>query len=241
MADFPISIPAFADLDGAQTLATNNHAARHNKVHQEVEALATKVGVDSSADTNSLDYKVAQATKNTDTSLAGNSYFLDEDTMTSNSATKVASQQSIKAYVDAAIAANNLALYPVGKIVGSSSVLSANPSTYIPGLSGTTWAPYGEGRVMVGKAGTGTFSTGGATGGAETHTLTSSEVPATEVLDAAGQKMRRTSGTYGFTSGSVGQEYYSSASGDSSYVNGGGGSHNNLQPYIVTYLWERVS
>ena len=37
----------------------------------------------------------------TDASLSGYSWFLDEDAMTSNSATKVPSQQSVKAYVDA--------------------------------------------------------------------------------------------------------------------------------------------
>lgn len=40
------------------------------------------------------------------TSLAGAAWFLDEDTMSSNSATKVASQQSIKAYVDTEITAH---------------------------------------------------------------------------------------------------------------------------------------
>ncbi|TXG77300.1 SGNH/GDSL hydrolase family protein [Patescibacteria group bacterium] len=44
---------------------------------------------------------VAGATMNSDSSLAGNGYFLDEDNMASDSATKVPSQQSVKAYVDA--------------------------------------------------------------------------------------------------------------------------------------------
>lgn len=39
-------------------------------------------------------------TKNADTDLSSNSYFLDEDNMASDDATKVASQQSIKAYAD---------------------------------------------------------------------------------------------------------------------------------------------
>lgn len=43
----------------------------------------------------------AAFTQNADTDLSSNSYFLDEDTMSSDDATKVASQQSIKAYVDA--------------------------------------------------------------------------------------------------------------------------------------------
>lgn len=42
----------------------------------------------------------AAITYNADTSLTGNGYFLDEDTLSSDDATKVASQQSIKAYVD---------------------------------------------------------------------------------------------------------------------------------------------
>jgi len=42
----------------------------------------------------------AWATMNTDTTMTGNGYFLDEDTLVSDDATKVASQQSIKAYVD---------------------------------------------------------------------------------------------------------------------------------------------
>jgi hypothetical protein len=39
-------------------------------------------------------------TMNADTSLAGNGWFIDEDSMASNLATKVPSQQSVKAYVD---------------------------------------------------------------------------------------------------------------------------------------------
>jgi len=42
----------------------------------------------------------AWATMNADTTLVGNAYFLDDDTMAWDDATKVASQQSIKAYVD---------------------------------------------------------------------------------------------------------------------------------------------
>lgn len=42
----------------------------------------------------------AWATMNTDTDLSANDWFLDEDNMISDDATKVASQQSVKAYVD---------------------------------------------------------------------------------------------------------------------------------------------
>jgi len=46
----------------------------------------------------------AQAVKVADTSTAGYGFVVDEDTMTSNSATKVPTQQSVKAYVDATTA-----------------------------------------------------------------------------------------------------------------------------------------
>jgi len=45
----------------------------------------------------------AGATMDADTTLVGNGYFLDTDTLSENDDTKVASQQSIKAYVDGAI------------------------------------------------------------------------------------------------------------------------------------------
>jgi len=58
--------------------------------------------IEASADvTDATNVNAAGATMNTDSTMAGNSYFLDEDDLTSDSATQVASQQSIKAYVDA--------------------------------------------------------------------------------------------------------------------------------------------
>lgn len=66
-------------------------------------------GIETGADvTDATNVNAAGATMNSDTTLAGNGYFLDEDTMTSNSATKVASQQSIKAYVDTIAAVQNV-------------------------------------------------------------------------------------------------------------------------------------
>lgn len=61
-------------------------------------------GIETAADvTDATNVDAAGATMNTDSSLAGNSYFLDEDNMSSNSDTKVPSQQSVKAYVDTAV------------------------------------------------------------------------------------------------------------------------------------------
>jgi lysophospholipase L1-like esterase len=58
-------------------------------------------GIEAGADvTDAANVNAAGATMNSDTTLAGNGYFLDEDTMASNSASKVPSQQSVKAYTD---------------------------------------------------------------------------------------------------------------------------------------------
>lgn len=61
-------------------------------------------GIATGADvTDAATVNAAGATMNTDASLAGNGYFLDEDDMISNSALKVPSQQSVKTYTDDSI------------------------------------------------------------------------------------------------------------------------------------------
>lgn len=64
--------------------------------------------------------------------------------------------------------------FPVGSVF--ISVVSTNPATL---LGYGTWSAFGAGRVMVGlDAGQTEFDTVEETGGAKTHTLTSSEMPA---------------------------------------------------------------
>ena len=65
-------------------------------------ALQTKVdGIEALADvTDATNVNAAGATMNTDTTMAGNGYFLDQDNMSGDDATKVASQQSIKKFVE---------------------------------------------------------------------------------------------------------------------------------------------
>ena len=77
------------------------------------------------------------------------------------------------------------------------------------------------------------FDTAQETGGAKTHTLSIAEMPAhthdvtmsTSDTDNNNLSEGNTSGTSSFTTTST----------------GGGGAHNNLQPYIVAYMWRRTA
>jgi hypothetical protein len=102
------------------TEVANNSAVTANtaKISFDSTSSTKLAGIETAADvTDATNVNAAGATMNSDTTLAGNGYFLDEDNMASDSAVKVASQQSIKAYVDAAITAAKASLLPVGSIV----------------------------------------------------------------------------------------------------------------------------
>ena len=58
--NFPSSLDALTNPTGSDTLASPDHAGQHADSNDAIEALQAKVGVDSSAVTSSLDYKVAQ-------------------------------------------------------------------------------------------------------------------------------------------------------------------------------------
>lgn len=73
MADFPTSLPNLSGTDYANnTPLANTHPDLHDSVNEELDAVITKVGIDSSADTNSLDYKL----KSTSSSNPGHKHTL---------------------------------------------------------------------------------------------------------------------------------------------------------------------
>lgn len=146
-------------------------------------------------------------------------------------------------------------MYPVGSLY--LTTVSTNPAT-IFGFG--TWEAHAKGQALVGKADSGTFSTGGATGGAETVTLTSAQsgMPAHShgVYDPGHtHSTPDTYSTYGgarnrASLGAGGNVYWGSM-----LVNGSGtgisiynssapdasSAHNNLQPYLVIYVWKRTA
>ncbi len=136
---------------------------------------------------------------------------------------------------------NTLLPYPVGSIY--MSVVSTSPAT----LFGGTWSAWGAGRVPVGiDAGQTEFDTVEETGGAKTHTLSVAEL----AIHNHGGKVRPVgtaqtgissewNGTRFMMSSAVGGEATPLTATIPSA--GSGTAHNNLQPYIVCYMWKRTA
>lgn len=125
----------------------------------------------------------------------------------------------------------------VGQIILSTTL---NTADKVNKFYGGTWQAFGAGRVLIGAGSNGGYSfSAGSTGGEYVHTLTINEMPS----HMHSSRMHNTNGAgvnylnvqkadagMGLT---VGNEGTSAA--------GGGGSHNNMQPYVVVYMWRRVS
>lgn len=148
-------------------------------------------------------------------------------------------------------------IYPVGSIY--MSVVSTNPGTLF-GVG--TWVAFGAGKVLVGlNAAESEFDVVEETGGAKTHTLSIAELAAhshTGSGTSSGQSathshFNRTAvgytagpGPYGVPGAEAGVTGVSSADHSHTYSFtssgvGNGTAHNNLQPYIVVYMWKRTA
>ena len=125
--------------------------------------------------------------------------------------------------------------YPVGCIY--TSTVSTNPATVF-GFG--TWGAFGAGKVLVGlDSGDTDFDTAEETGGAKTHTLTTAEIPAHNH-----QILRERSATTGGATTLIARTSDTSSTVDTTVFtenSGSGGAHNNVQPYIVVYMFKRTA
>ena len=152
--------------------------------------------------------------------------------------------------------------FPVGAVF--IAVVSTDPATL---LGYGTWSALAPGRVLVGlDSGDPDFDTAEETGGAKTVTLTTPEIPAhthiqnahNHTQDAHSHLTQRyptaTGSSSGFTidtsmSGTLADNTLptkaaTATNQSATAVNqnaGGGGAHANVQPYLVVYMWKRVS
>ena len=153
-------------------------------------------------------------------------------------------------------------IYPVGSIY-----MSTEDDTIekVQSKFGGIWEKYSQGRTIIGE-GTGTDSNGlvqtftnGSMGGEYTHTLNISEMPShTHTQNPHFHRVGFDNGKsrIGLNSGSVDSDismYIGSyAYGGRAYTmitdavtatnnnTGGNSSHNNVEPYTVTYMYERI-
>lgn len=160
-------------------------------------------------------------------------------------------------------AGSALLAYPVGSIF--ISVNATDPSTTIGG----TWVRFGKGSVIVGLDEAQTeFDSARETGGEKTHKLTTQEMPGhfhqantpdgTIVTDNSGSHDHIIQVTNAVGSSNVAVARGASSPADTAgpiandgvhshgltghvATTGGDGVHNNLQPYITCYMWERTA
>lgn len=118
--------------------------------------------------------------------------------------------------------------YPVGSVYMNMN--NVNPAT----LFGGTWQSIG-GRFLLGAD---SSYVAGSTGGESTHKLTVSEIP----------KHNHTLDNYNTTAGNTTAYMTVQAQAKVGYngnvqtlYTGGDGSHNNMPPYMVVYMWQRTA
>lgn len=156
-------------------------------------------------------------------------------------------------------------IYPVGSIYMSANNVS--PQTFLGG----TWEPWGAGKVPVGVDTLDSdFNTAEKTGGEKKHILSLDEIPSHNHKGTSmSSKPRKTGNSGSVYSEQVGVVDYSvdytqsreqkevNIYTDGAFIylpngetvtsehgvcpNGGGASHNNLQPYITCYMWKRTA
>ena len=139
-------------------------------------------------------------------------------------------------------------IYPIGSIY-TNATDSTNPGTL---LGFGTWTSFGAGKVAVGiDSGDNDFDVVGSgantngTTGSKTHTLTTSEIPGhTHDTGVVGQGSQNFVADQRIT---VPQQFgfdddnNQGTASSKTTSTGGGGAHNNLQPYIVVYMWKRTA
>lgn len=118
--------------------------------------------------------------------------------------------------------------YPIGTIYETTST-DLDTTTKMAAHFGGIWEEYGSGKVTVAKSADTEFDTIGKTGGEKTHTLITTELPATTWHSNDQTGGIQTYIDSGFT---YGMRAFGTDLGQ---------AHNNLQPYIVVFRYRRTA
>ena len=228
---------ALADSDAAKVISGDDFNTEFTTVQTAVNSKADLNG--SSSEDFAMDNGTVAGTLDVTgtTTLGGN------PTTTTQSAGNNTTRIATTEFVTTAANALNAAAYPIGSIF-TTTVAYADSDAVVAAIGGTTWAAFGEGRVLIGAGSTADSQptpetvafTAGNEGGEFNHTLTEAEMPA---------HTHNSQGVYSGVAGSAaGINWHTSREArDQAPVTlstGDDGSHNNLQPYIVVYFWKRT-
>jgi len=189
----------------------------------------------SGADFNT-EFTAVQTAVNTKADLAGSASqaFAAVTASSGTNTTQVATTAFVKTANDAqtgvTAAIVNALVYPVGSIYFNMAV-ATNPATLL-GMG--TWVAYGAGRVLVGKAASGTFDTLNEELGSETHALSVAEMPAHTHSFTYVNRGDAWGGGYAMSAATGGDTRTTSSQGS-------GTAHTNLQPSVTVYMWKRTA
>ena len=160
--------------------------------------------------------------------------------------TQIATTAFVQGLIDTVTAAVTDAAHPVNSIfMTTTNYLNSAAVVTALGLpSSATFERYAEGRTIVGQqTGDSDFGTVGNTGGAKTHTLTTDELPAHDhAPDSERNHLAKTGvHTVQFSDTTAGELSLGASDNAEIQSVGGNQAHNNLQPFIVTYIWRRTA
>ena len=232
-------------LSGDATLASNGAITIANDAVEQAMIADDAVGADQLASDSVVNASIASgaaidAAKIADGSVSS-AEFQHLDGVTSAIQTQIDTKTTLAA------------VYPVGSIY-INATNSTNPGTL---LGFGTWVAFGAGRVPVGiDSSDSDFDSAEETGGSKTHTLTEAQLPAHRHLmfrnvsvGNIGDTTSSLSAAHHYDDGSESYRIRKSSSSNSflepditlSGQTGSGSAHNNVQPYIVVYMWKRTA
>ena len=226
-----------ARTDGDKTLTTNLNkeiqdrknadSTLQNNIDAEVSTRTTEIETVNTAITNEREARISA-----DNSI--NQKLTQETTALTN---KVNKNTSDITSINRTIDEYWKTIYPVGSIYVSTSA-TFNPQT----TWGGTWVKTAKGRCLIGANDTYPL---GSTGGEEKHTLLENELPLIEghAFGVATYGISH-SGHFNVTKENPCQ--LNAGTGENNLSNiyfgfGANSPHNNMQPYLAVYIWERTA